>query len=127
MNEIQHYTSHPAVRRGNPAVFVFCLLLVPVGIGIIALFFWWLWCRCATLTITDERVTLRTGILTTKLSEVLHRDIRNVQITQSLLQRLTNAGKIGISSAGQAGIEIEIDGIVDPNAVKAIIDRCRGT
>jgi hypothetical protein len=37
-----------------------------------------------------------------------------------------NVGWIGISSAGQAGLEIEVNGIVDPERVKQIIDDHRG-
>ena len=126
MNDQEHYSAHPAMARGQPALFIFCLLLVPAGVGILALLFWWLWARCATLTVADGRVILQMGILTRRTSEVLVRDIRNVQITQGPLQRFTDAGKIGISSAGQADVEIEIDGMLNPQQVKAIINKCRG-
>lgn len=112
--------------RGQPGLFILCLLLVPAGVGLIALLFWWIWNSCATLTVTDNRVVFRKGILFRHISEVLLRDIRNVQITQGPLQRLTNAGNIGISSAGQAGIEIQVPGILDPEGVKRTIDQCRG-
>lgn len=126
MNEHEPVSVHPAMMRGQPAMFISCVLLAPLGVGLVALLWWWIWNRCATLTVTPDRVILSTGVLTRKTSEVLIRDIRNVQITQGLLQRLTNAGKLGVSSAGQAGIEIEIDGILDPHRVKAIIDEGRG-
>jgi membrane protein YdbS with pleckstrin-like domain len=77
------------------------------------------------LTITEKRVVLRKGILFKETSDVLIQDIRNIQISQGPLQGLTNAGKIGISSAGQSDIEIEVQGILDPKRVKAIIDKYR--
>ncbi len=58
-------------------------------------------------------------------NEVLIQDIRNIQINQGPLQRITDAGKIGISSAAQSDIEIEVQGIPNPKRVKAIIDKCR--
>ena len=126
LEETEHYRGHPAMARGQPALFILSLLLAPVGIGIIALLFWWIWNRCATLTVTDKRVVFRKGILFRHMSEVLLRDIRNVQIAQGPLQRLGNAGNIGISSAGQADIEIQVPGILDPEGVKRTIDQCRG-
>jgi uncharacterized membrane protein YdbT with pleckstrin-like domain len=48
-----------------------------------------------------------------------------VQISQSFFQRIFGVATIGISSAGQAGVEIEVDGLRNPNKVKDIIDRHR--
>jgi len=154
MEERQHYKAHPVMVKGQPGLFLICLALmllsvilllrwdshtsqeipiqifgrlIPAIIGVIALLIWWLSVLCTTLTITEKRVVLRKGILFKEMSEVLIQDIRNVQISQGPLQRLTNAGKIGISSAGQSDIEIEVQGILDPKKVKAILDRCRAT
>lgn len=101
--------------------------LIPAIIGIVALLIWWLIVLCTTLTVTEKRVILRKGILFKEISEVLIQDIRNIQISQGPLQRLMNAGKIGISSAAQSDIEIEVQGILNPKGVKAIIDKCRAT
>jgi membrane protein YdbS with pleckstrin-like domain len=70
-------------------------------------------------------VVLRKGILFKETSDVLIQDICNIQISQGPFQRLTNAGKIGISSAGQSDIEIEVQGILDPAGVKTTIDKSR--
>jgi len=154
MQEKQYYKAHPVMVRGQPGIFLICLVLIllsiiallflrwdnqspqeipiqifvrliPAIIGIIALLIWWLIVLCTTLTITEKRVVLRKGILFKEMSEVLIQDIRNIQISQGPLQRLTNAGKIGISSAGQSDIEIEVQGILNPTGVKAIIDKRR--
>jgi membrane protein YdbS with pleckstrin-like domain len=152
MEERQHYKAHPVMVKGQPGIFVVCLSLmllsvilllrwdshtsqeIPIQIfgrllpaitGIIALLIWWLSVLCTTLTIAEKRVVLRKGILFKEMSDVLIQDIRNIQISQGPLQRLTNAGKIGISSAGQSDIEIEVQGILDPAGVKAIINRHR--
>ncbi len=49
-----------------------------------------------------------------RVNEVLHNHVRNIQINQSVFQRLMHVGSIGISSSGQAGIEIFIRGIPNP-------------
>jgi Bacterial PH domain len=55
----------------------------------------------------------------------LHADVRNIRIRQSLFQRLTRVGEIGISSSGQADIEIFVAGIPNPYDVKSVIDNYR--
>ncbi len=118
---------HPAMFRSNPLGFVISVLLIAaVGIGLLILGWWWLETRAAELTITNKRTTQRTGLISKNTTEVLHRDVRNIQVSQSALQRIFGVGSLGISSAGQAGIEIQFSGVVDPDSVKALIDRHRG-
>lgn len=125
MNEEVVYEEHPSMFRNHPVGFVLTLLLCLVGIGLFILFFWWLDSLGTTLTVTNERTTLRKGILSKSLVEVWHQDVRNVQLYQSLGQRIFGVGKLGISSAGQGEIEIEVSGIPDPEKVKQLIDRYR--
>ena len=118
---------HPAMFRSNPLGFVISVLLIAaVGIGLLILGWWWLETRAAELTITNKRTTQRTGLISKNTTEVLHRDVRNIQVSQSALQRLFGVGSLGISSAGQAGVELQFSGVVDPDSVKALIDRHRG-
>jgi len=118
---------HPAMFRSNPLGFVISVLLIAaVGIGLLILGWWWLGTRAAELTITNKRTTQRTGLISKNTTEVLHRDVRNIQVSQSALQRIFGVGSLGISSAGQAGVEIQFSGVVDPDSVKALIDRHRG-
>jgi uncharacterized membrane protein YdbT with pleckstrin-like domain len=94
-----------------------------VGVGVVILFVWWLQCQATTLTVTQERTILRKGLLSKSTTEVWHKDVRNVQISQGLLQRLLGVGTVGISSAGQGGVEILAVGIPDPAGVRRIIDQ----
>lgn len=119
------YNASPAMFRNNPIGFVVTVALCFVGIGIPILLLWWLRNKDTVLTVTDERTTLRRGILAKSINEVWHRDVRNVQISQSFLQRIFGVGTIGVSSAGQAGMEIEVAGLPAPYKVKALIDQQR--
>ena len=116
------YQSNPAMFRSDPLRFVFFCLLCVLLIGFPLLLMWWLKCKSTELTVTDQIVSLRRGILSKSLNEVRLEHIRNVQLRQGLFQRLFDIGWIGISSAGQGGLEIEVDGIPSPAKVKAIID-----
>ena len=87
---------------------------------------WWLDCLGTTLTVTTKRTTLRRGILSKKTNDVWHRDVRNIQVKQGILQRLLGVGTIGISSAGQGDVEIAVNGMPNPEKVRRFIDEHRG-
>ncbi len=120
--EVVLYEAHPAMFRNHPVYFVLCVLLSLVGLGLVMLLVWWIQVLGTTLTVTNEQTTLRKGILSKYTNDVFHSNVRNIQVRQSFPQRLFNVGWVGISSAGQSGLEIEIDGIRDPEKVKEIID-----
>ena len=79
----------------------------------------------AALEITNKRTVLRKGLLSKATSEVVHDNIRNVQVTQTFWQRIWKVGTLGLSSSGQDGIEIEIADIPDPEHVRKVIDAYR--
>lgn len=141
---------HPAMMRARPIRF-FALVLVLIG-SIVGGFYWGLsetqrwpvWiCLIAglaslatlaiwkvkTLTagleITNKRTIERRGLLSRASSEVVHDNIRNLQITQTFWQRLWHVGKIGLSSSGQDGIEIELGDLANPHKIRKIIDTYR--
>lgn len=121
------YESNPKMFRNEPITFVFCVLLVPFfGFGLLILGIWFLSCCRTRITVTNKRTTLHKGILSKHTSEVLHRQVQNIQIKQSFMQRWYNTGYVGLSTAGQSDVEVEVNGIPDPEKVHAIIDEHRG-
>ncbi|MDA1053049.1 MAG: PH domain-containing protein [Planctomycetota bacterium] len=116
---------NPSMFRNSPIMFLISCGLCLIGIGIPILALWWWSCLAKTLIVSNERTTFRSGILSKFTSEVWHRDVRNVVITQTLFQRIFGVGDVGIASAGHAGIEIQVSGIPDPERVKQIIDDAR--
>ena len=117
---------NPMMFRSNPVGFILSVILIAAaGAGLVILAIWWLKTKAAMLTVTNKRTIQRTGLISKKTTEVLHRDVRNIQIDQSVFQRLFGVGSIGISSAGQSGIEIQFTGVRDPDGIKALIDRYR--
>lgn len=123
LNETQHYHAHPAMFRNNPLGFALSVVLCLVLVGFGILLVWWLQCKATTLTVTEERTILRKGLLAKATTEVWHKDVRNVQISQGLLQRMLGVGTVGISSAGQSGVEILAVGVPEPANVRKIIDQ----
>lgn len=119
------YQSHPSMFRNQPVWFVLTVILSLVGVGLIIFAVWFVKCKATTLTVTQDRTRLRRGLLSKSITEVWHQDIRNVQLDQTFLQRIFDVGSIGISSAGQGGLEIFVSGIPQPDQVKDLIDRHR--
>ncbi len=120
------YQANPAMFRNHPIGFVLGWLLVPVfGLGLLVLVPWWIKCLGTELFVTERRTILRRGILSRKISDIMNEDVRNIQISQSFLQRLLGVGTVGVSSSGQSGVEIEVAGIPDPESVRELINRSR--
>ena len=126
MCEEKKYHAHPALFRNSPIRFIIAILIIPFfGIGLIALIIWYLQAINTTLTITNDKVTLRKGILSKHTNEVFLEDIRNVQIMQTFFQRIFKVGTIAVSTSAQSGVEIEVDGMKFPEKVKQIVDQAR--
>ncbi len=142
---------HPAMFRAHPFRFTLLMVLFVGGLVmaiasasekygpwlgwlglmliVIAAAWWLAWFIRAhlwvKLTISNKRTVRSEGIIRRHTSEVLHDHVRNIEIRQSVVQRLLNAGHIGISSAGQDDIEIEVHDIPKPYELKALIDEYR--
>jgi uncharacterized membrane protein YdbT with pleckstrin-like domain len=125
MPEETLYKEHPAMFRNHPVLFVLCAILCVVVIGIPILVAWKLATANTTLTVTDERTRLRRGILSKNTNDVRHSDVRNVKVSQRMMQRLFGVGSVGISSSGQADMEIVVSGIRAPEKVRDLIDEHR--
>lgn len=120
------YHRHPSMFRNRPILFMLFVVLIPVYcLGLLLLLIWWIRDLGITLTVTDKRTTLRHGILSKSITEIWHRDVRNVLVSQSFFQRIFGVGAIGVSSAGGPGLEIQVAGMATPYKVKQIIDAGR--
>ncbi len=104
-------------------------LLIPgvlaVGVGAC----WWGWqalaARSVALIITNKRSTERRGWMRRSSKEILHDKVQDIQVTQSFPQRMLGIGTIGISNAGESGVEIELQNIPNPARVRNVIDAYR--
>lgn len=101
-------------------------LFVPGAMVPFALLSWWWIDRySASLVITTKRTTMHTGFFRRSTSEVVHDNIRNVQVDQTFWQRLWRVGKLGISSSGQDGVEVQVNHLPNPDKLREIIDLYR--
>lgn len=148
--EVNVLTCRPAMLRSRPLSFLLLALVAIGGLAAAATFAWitpllWLAFTCLGLSgaawitlgvwklstldegliVTTRRTIDREGFFRKHTSEVLHADIRNVEITQTFWQRVWNVGTIGISSAADDRDEVYMERVPRPEQVRRIIDLYR--
>lgn len=150
-DEVELYKAHPSMFRNHPFLYLLTVATPILGLiltfylmwqgqpawqvlsvfiilccgGVAVFLIWWLKSVSTTLTVTNLRTTLWKGLLSRNITEVWHQDVRNVQIHQTFWQRIFGVGELGISSAAQSEIEIDVKGVPHPDKIKDLIDEHR--
>jgi uncharacterized membrane protein YdbT with pleckstrin-like domain len=76
--------------------------------------------------IDSETIESREGLIARKVKSIRVQDLRNINVNQSLWQRLVGVGDVEFSSAGGSGIEVVFCGVDNPLQVKALAQRLQG-
>ena len=77
-------------------------------------------------TIDSETIESREGLIARKVKSIRVQDLRNINVNQSLWQRIMGVGDVEFSSAGGSGIEVAFRGVDKPLEVKAMAQRMQG-
>ena len=77
------------------------------------------------LGITDDEILWTHGLVSKKYTEIGMGAVRTVQVSQSLLQRLLNAGDLSVFTTGDLP-ELVVSGLPDPARVRELV-KARGT
>jgi len=75
--------------------------------------------------VTSQRIIERTGIIANRTSEVDVQDVRGIEISQSIVERLCGIGTLEISSSSTGGVEVVFAGIPNPGHVRDQIRKMR--
>ena len=73
--------------------------------------------------VTSQRAITRNGLISRKVFEIELTHIRDIRLTQTLMQRIFRNGSVELSSAGREGAEVVFRGIPKPEDVKELIRR----
>ncbi len=76
-----------------------------------------------TYTISDQRLTIRTGIFSRSLQETRLVRVQNVNVNQSLIDRLVRVGDVDFDTAGGDDYDFEFRGVADPHMIVRTVDR----
>ncbi|ADC62786.1 PH domain-containing protein [Allochromatium vinosum] len=96
-----------------------------IGIGIFAfatlqLLIWWVTARTDHLEITPDEILWTHGLLSKQYTEINMASVRTVRVTQTLFQRIMNAGDITLYTAGDTP-ELMVCGLPDPGQIRELI------
>ena len=75
--------------------------------------------------VEDGRIEHQVGIVGRHIRSVRLGDLRNINLRQSILERMLGIGSLEFSSAGGSGIEVSWMGVKDPAAIKRRIEAMR--
>ena len=123
------YDAHPSLLRSRPFATLLTILLmlgvILVGIGVFALaplqiLTWWVATLTDHLEITADEILWTHGLLSKQYTEIHMASVRTVRASQTLFQRLMNAGDITIYTAGDTP-ELVVRGLPDPARIRELI------
>lgn len=77
-------------------------------------------------TMNNETIESREGLVARKVKSIRVQDLRNINVNQSLWQRILGVGDVEFSSAGGSGVEVVFRSVNDPLGVKALAQRLQG-
>jgi len=85
-------------------------------------------------TIDDDSIESRRGVIGRTVQSIRIDDLRNINVRQSLIERMLGVGSVEFSTAGGSGIEVVFFGVEDPLQLKEGVqqmqeerDRVRGS
>ncbi len=93
---------------------VFSWLIVPLIVAIVKR-------NALRLWVYHDRVALERGLVTKEHREFFIRDIRSIDVDQTLLERMVNIGDLTISTAATQDATEVIPGVPDPLRVKDLL------
>lgn len=97
---------------------VFGLLgLAMVGFGTFKLVVWWLRMIGTSVTLTTKRTLLRTGALHSQLTEVPHSQVADIEVHQTLFNRLMGVGDIALVAHPDEKKGILLMGLPNPEDI----------
>ena len=81
-----------------------------------------LWRSTTTYTITNQRLTIRRGLLSRHVQQTRVERVQNVNVDQSLLDRLLRVGKVDFDTAGTDDADFTFRGVASPDRVVRAVD-----
>jgi hypothetical protein len=104
---------------------VWVAVLVVVVAAAVVLGWWKISTMGTYVRVTSKRLIDCDGFLRRRTSEILHRDIKNVRVEQTLWQRLMDVGTLSIYTNSDEAPEVHMEHVPGPGKVRAIIDGYR--
>ncbi len=123
--EKEMFKAHPAKMSCIKDI-TLGILLLPILVGAYFLGRALIHIYATDYIVTDKRIVVKSGMLSTKRTEIRIADVRGVDVTRSLWQRMIGVGTVSIGTAATAGAEIYMIDVSDPQMIVDTINSIRG-
>lgn len=105
--------------------FVACVLVLPIPLAI-----WrWLVVRCTTYSLTTQRFRISTGVLNKSFDDLELYRVKDITVTQPLVQRVLGLGTIRLVTSDATTPEVTLSAIPSAlevhEAFRVEVERCR--
>ena len=82
--------------------------------------------RMATVySITNQRLHIRRGIVARKVQQTRLERVQNVNVNQTVLQRVLQVGTVDFDTAGTGDSDFAFEGVAQPEKVMAAVDQAQ--
>lgn len=78
-----------------------------------------------TYTITNRRLHIRRGIIARKVQQTRLERVQNVNIEQSVIERILQVGTVDFDTAGTSDSEFAFEGVAQPEKVMQAVDQAQ--
>jgi uncharacterized membrane protein YdbT with pleckstrin-like domain len=97
-------------------------IIVFVVLSALAILVGFLYRMTTTYTITNQRLTIRRGILSRHLQQTRVERVQNVNVDQSIVDRLVRVGQVDFDTAGADDSDFTFRGVANPDSVVRAVD-----
>ena len=104
--------------RARLGLLVWGVLLLPAGVGLILLLRAWYLVASTRYRLTTQRLFAQTGLIAKHLEEVELFRVKDVTLSQGVLDRMLGTGTVTVLSTDDTAPRLELAGIFDPLAAK---------
>ncbi|MGC1676394.1 MAG: PH domain-containing protein [Candidatus Binataceae bacterium] len=96
-----------------------------MGAGVIAIINAMIQRRRQSWTVTSDRIMEQHGIIATSRREMELADIRSVEVSKRVMQRMLGLGDVTIASAASADYAIRLLDVADPDGIAETVRKAR--
>jgi membrane protein YdbS with pleckstrin-like domain len=97
-------------------------LVVFVVLAALVILGGFLWRLTTTYTITNQRLTIRRGVLSRHLQQTRVERVQNVNVDQTLVDRIMRVGAVDFDTAGTDDSDFTFRGVANPDRVVRAVD-----
>lgn len=112
-----------ASAKGEYGIAIGFSLALAALLGVAVCYRKYSWC----FVITGDIIESHQGIIGRNVKSIRVRDLRNINVRQSLMQRLLGIGDIEFSSSAGSDIEVSFRGICRPLEIKRQVQTLQGS